>query len=78
MSFVDANGIMTLTEELVASTLTKCTPQLKHPPTPFPTMSYSEAMEKVANVLANLVYSIPFPLLAWELVLGLTKHTRDY
>ncbi len=47
MSFVDANGIMGLTEELVFSTISSTLPHLDITAPPFQKMSYREAMEKV-------------------------------
>ena len=47
MSFVQAEGVMALTEDLVSSTLDKTVPHLKIPPRPFPQMPYKEAMSRV-------------------------------
>lgn len=47
MSFVDENGVMGLVEELLSSTLTKTAPELDVTTTPFPRLTYTEAMEKV-------------------------------
>ena len=46
MSFVEAEGVMQLTEELVSSSLTRTAPHLDITTPPFPRMTYKEAMEK--------------------------------
>ena len=49
MSFVDENGVMGITEELVTSTLARTAPHLEIDAIPFPRMTYSEAMEKYGS-----------------------------
>ena len=47
MSFVRSDGIMSLMEDLLSSTIPRLCPELQMTPTPFPRMPYSEAMAKV-------------------------------
>ena len=47
MSFVDQEGIMTMVEELLNSTLRMCVPQMKLPCEQFPRITYDDAIERV-------------------------------
>ena len=47
MSFVDQEGIMTMVEELLNSTLRTCVPQMKVPGEQFPRITYNDAIERV-------------------------------
>ena len=49
MSFVNSEGIMSLIEDLISSTLAQTVPHLKVTPPPFPRMNYKTAMEKVGD-----------------------------
>ena len=49
MSFVNSEGIMSLIEDLISSTLAQTVPHLKVTPPPFPRMNYKTAMEKVGE-----------------------------
>lgn len=46
MSFVESSGVMSLTEELICSTLSKTVPHFDFPSPPFPRITYAEAMTK--------------------------------
>ena len=58
MSFVDNNGVMRLTEELVWSTVASTCPHLSLPPTPFPRMDYSDAMDRYGTDKPDTRYEI--------------------
>ena len=47
MAFVNADGIMGLTEDLVSTTISGALPHLDISVPPFQRMTYKEAMEKV-------------------------------
>ena len=51
MSFVTADHVMSLTEQLVVNALGKTVPHMKIPDPPFPRMPYMVAMEKVRGII---------------------------
>lgn len=51
MSFVNSDGIMSLVEDLLSTTLAQTVPHLKITPPPFPRMNHKTAIEKVLEIL---------------------------
>ena len=49
MSFVDANGVMNLAEELISAAVSRTFSHLDITSSPFPRMTYNEAMQKVVS-----------------------------
>ena len=48
MSFITQESIMTMMEELMYEVFIKALPHVTPPVTPFPIMSYTQAMEEVS------------------------------